>query len=98
MDIVDVNAIGINEKLARKYNAIANFLTKNTVYEDGMINDLIEKVEYHRQRDIHKLFSTKDYIKITTKTFNKVLWINNPKALKIDRKYNCLVKVEDLEI
>jgi hypothetical protein len=98
MDKVDVCSLGINEKLAKKYNAIISFLKDDTSYEDGMIVDSIGEVEYVREPNKNRWFTTNDYIKITTTHFNKTLWINNPKALKIDRKYNSIVKVENLEL
>lgn len=98
MEKVDVNEYGINEKLATKYNSIVNFIKEGTLYVDGCINDSIGNVEYIREKNPDKVFETKDYIKITTTTFNKVLWINNPKALRIDRKYNMIIKVDKLEI
>lgn len=98
MDKVDVTSIGINERLARKYNAIVNFINKDTVYVDGCLNDLIVDVEYVRENSKELTFHTKDYIKITTGTFNKTLWVNNPKSLSLDRKYNFIVKVGYLEV
>ena len=44
----------INEKLAKKYNAIVRFLekNKNVVYEAGCINKLIVNVEYEKGKII----------------------------------------------
>lgn len=97
---VDETALGIDKKLARKYNAIVNFAKKNTVYEDGAVVALIENIEYHRRPSREKLFSTNDHIKMTVKVFDRqyILWVNNPKALSIDRKYNCITMVEHLVV
>ena len=43
----------INERLAKKYNAIVRFLekNKNVVYESGCINRLIINVEYEKGKN-----------------------------------------------
>ena len=43
----------INERLAKKYNAIVRFLekNKNVVYEAGCINKLIINVEYEKGKN-----------------------------------------------
>ena len=49
MKLIDIEKeYFINEKLAKKYNAITRFLekNKNVVYEAGAINKLITNVEY----------------------------------------------------
>ena len=56
----------INEKLAKKYNAITRFLlkNKNVVYEAGCINRLIVNVEYEKGEN-NFLDNTEDYIILT---------------------------------
>lgn len=101
MEKVDVNSFGINRKLAEKYNAIVNFLSNHkstTVYRDGCIHALIKEVEYIRYDDDKNIFKTDDYIKITESTFGHTIWVNNPSALRVDRKHGMVVKVGDLEI
>ena len=43
----------INEKLAKKHNAIVRFLkkNKNVIYEAGCINRLIVNVEYEKGKN-----------------------------------------------
>ena len=77
----------INEKLAKKYNAIVRFLkkNKNVVYEAGCINKLIINIEYEKGKN-NFLDNTEDYI-ILTLDNNKKICIDDSKKLRIDRKY-----------
>ena len=80
----------INEKLAKKYNAIVRFLkkNKNVVYEAGCINKLIVNVEYEKGKN-NFLDNTEDYI-ILTLDNNKKICIDDSKKLRIDRKYKTI--------
>ena len=77
----------INEKLAKKYNAIIRFLekNKNVVYETGCINKLIVDVEYEKGEN-NFLDNTEDYI-IFTLDNNKKIYVDDARRLRIDRKY-----------
>ena len=80
----------INEKLAKKYNAIVRFLekNKNVVYEAGAINKLITNVEYKKGKN-NFLDDTEDYI-ILTLDNNKKIWVDDARKLRIDRKYKTI--------
>ena len=80
----------INEKLAKKYNAIVRFLkkNKNVVYEAGCINKLIINVEYKKGED-NFLDNIEDYI-ILTLDNNKKICIDDARGLRIDRKYKTI--------
>ena len=80
----------INEKLAKKYNAIVRFLkkNKNVVYEAGCINKLIINIEYEKGKN-NFLDNTEDYI-ILTLDNNKKICIDDSKKLRIDRKYKTI--------
>ena len=80
----------INEKLAKKYNAIVRFLekNKNVVYEAGCINRLIVNVEYEKGEN-NFLDNTEDYI-ILTLDDNKKIYVDDSKKLRIDRKYKTI--------
>lgn len=93
---VDVNAWGINEKLAKRYNALVNFIKKETVLSNGCFNQLIIKVDYVRNENKESLFSTDDYIVIYTD--DRMHWINNPKCFMLDRKYKIVEIVDYKEI
>ena len=77
----------INEKLAKKHNAIVRFLekNKNVVYEAGCINKLIVNVEYKKGEN-NFLDNTEDYI-ILTLDNNKKIYVDDARGLRIDRKY-----------
>ena len=80
----------INEKLAKKYNAIVRFLkkNKNVVYEAGCINKLIVSVEYKKGKN-NFLDNIEDYI-ILTLDDNKKIYVDDSKKLRIDRKYKTI--------
>ena len=80
----------INEKLAKKYNAIVRFLkkNKNVVYEAGCINKLIINIEYEKGKN-NFLDNTEDYI-ILTLDDNKKIWVDDSRKLRIDRKYKTI--------
>ena len=80
----------INEKLAKKYNAIVRFLekNKNVVYESGCINKLIINVEYEKGKN-NFLDNTEDYI-ILTLDDNKKICVDDSRKLRIDRKYKTI--------
>ena len=80
----------INEKLAKKYNAIVRFLekNKNVVYESGCINKLIINVEYEKGKN-NFLDNINDYI-ILTLDDNKKIWVDDSRKLRIDRKYKTI--------
>ena len=80
----------INEKLAKKYNAIVRFLkkNKNVVYESGCINKLIVNVEYEKGKN-NFLDETEDYV-ILTLDDNRKICIDDSKKLRIDRKYKTI--------
>ena len=80
----------INEKLAKKYNAIVRFLEKykNVVYEAGCINKLIVDVEYEKGEN-NFLDNTEDYI-ILTLDNNKKIYVDDARGLRIDRKYKTI--------
>ena len=80
----------INEKLAKKYNAIVRFLkkNKNVVYEAGCINKLIINVEYKKGEN-NFLDNIEDYI-ILTLDDNKKIWVEDSRKLRIDRKYKTI--------
>ena len=80
----------INEKLAKKYNAIVRFLekNKNVVYEAGCINKLIINVEYKKGEN-NFLDNIEDYI-ILTLDDNKKIWVDDSRKLRIDRKYKTI--------
>ena len=80
----------INEKLAKKYNAIVRFLkkNKNVVYEAGCINKLIVSVEYKKGKN-NFLDNIEDYI-ILTLDDNKKIWVDDSSKLRIDRKYKTI--------
>ena len=80
----------INEKLAKKYNAIVRFLekNKNVVYEAGCINKLIINIEYEKGKN-NFLDNTEDYI-ILTLDDNKKIYVDDSKKLRIDRKYKTI--------
>ena len=80
----------INEKLAKKYNAIVRFLekNKNVVYQEGCINRLIVNVEYEKGENIF-LDNIENYI-ILTLDDNKKIYIDDARGLRIDRKYKTI--------
>ena len=80
----------INEKLAKKYNAIVRFLekNKNVVYEAGCINKLIINVEYEKGKN-NFMDNIEDYI-ILTLDDNKKIWVDDSRKLRIDRKYKTI--------
>ena len=80
----------INEKLAKKYNAIVRFLekNKNVVYEAGCLNRLIVDVEYEKGEN-NFLDNTEDYI-ILTLDNNKKIYVDDARGLRIDRKYKTI--------
>ena len=80
----------INEKLAKKYNAITRFLlkNKNVVYEAGCLNRLIVDVEYEKGEN-NFLDNTEDYI-ILTLDNNKKIYVDDARGLRIDRKYTTI--------
>ena len=80
----------INEKLAKKYNAIVRFLekNKNVVYEAGCINKLIINVEYKKGEN-NFLDNIEDYI-ILTLDDNKKIWVDDSRKLRIDRRYKTI--------
>ena len=80
----------INERLAKKYNAIVRFLekNKNVVYEAGCINRLIVNIEYKKGEN-NFLDNIEDYI-ILTLDNNRKIWVDDSKKLKIDRKYKTI--------
>ena len=80
----------INEKLAKKYNAIVRFLkkNKNVVYEAGCINKLILNIDYKKGKN-NFLDNTEDYI-ILTLDDNKKIWVDDSRKLRIDRKYKTI--------
>ena len=80
----------INERLAKKYNAIVRFLkkNKNVVYESGCINKLIVNVEYEKGKN-NFLDETEDYV-ILTLDDNRKICIDDSKKLRIDRKYKTI--------
>ena len=80
----------INERLAKKYNAIVRFLkkNKNVVYEAGCINRLIVNVEYEKGKN-NFLDNTEDYI-ILTLDDNKKICVDDSRKLRIDRKYKTI--------
>ena len=80
----------INEKLAKKYNAIVRFLekNKNVVYESGCINKLIINVEYKKGEN-NFLDNIEDYI-ILTLDDNKKIWVDDSRKLRIDRRYKTI--------
>jgi hypothetical protein len=98
---VDETALGINEKLAKKYNTLVKFINNKTIYEDGAINTRIVKLEYYRDK-ISGKFTTKDTILITVEKplseGTTVVHVTNPNALKLDRKYNMVTVVDDLTL
>ena len=80
----------INEKLAKRYNAIVRFLkkNKNVVYEAGCINKLIINIEYEKGEN-NFMDNTEDYI-ILTLDNNKKIWVDDSRKLRIDRKYKTI--------
>ena len=80
----------INEKLAKKYNAIVRFLkkNKNVVYEAGCINKLIINIEYEKGKN-NFMDNIEDYI-ILTLDDNKKIWVDDSRKLRIDRKYKTI--------
>ena len=80
----------INEKLAKKYNAIVRFLekNKNVVYEAGCINKLIINIEYEKGKN-NFLDNIEDYI-ILTLDDNKKIYVDDSRKLRIDRKYKTI--------
>ena len=80
----------INEKLAKKYNAIVRFLkkNKNVVYEAGCINKLIINIEYKKGEN-NFMDNIEDYI-ILTLDDNKKIYVDDSKKLRIDRKYKTI--------
>ena len=80
----------INEKLAKKYNAIVRFLekNKNVVYEAGCINKLIINIEYEKGEN-NFMDNIEDYI-ILTLDDNKKICIDDSRKLRIDRKYKTI--------
>ena len=80
----------INEKLAKKYNAITRFLlkNKNVVYEVGCINRLIVDVEYEKGEN-NFMDNIEDYI-ILTLDDNKKIYVDDARGLRIDRKYKTI--------
>ena len=80
----------INERLAKKYNAIVRFLekNKNVIYEAGAINKLITNVEYEKGKN-NFLDDTEDYI-ILTLDNNRKIWVDDAQKLRIDRKYKTI--------
>ena len=91
MKLIDIEKeYFINEKLAKKYNAIVRFLekNKNVVYEAGAINKIITNVEYEKGKN-NFLDDTEDYI-ILTLDNNKKIWVDDAQKLRIDRKYKTI--------
>ena len=91
MKLIDIEKeYFINEKLAKKYNAITRFLekNKNVVYEAGAINKLITNVEYEKGKN-NFLDDTEDYI-ILTLDNNKKICVDDARKLRIDRKYKTI--------
>ena len=80
----------INEKLAKKYNAIVRFLekNKNVVYEAGCINKLIINIEYEKGKN-NFMDNIEDYI-ILTLDDNKKIYVDDSRKLRIDRKYKTI--------
>ena len=80
----------INEKLAKKYNAIVRFLekNKNVVYESGCINKLIVNIEYVKGKN-NFIDNIEDYI-ILTLDDNKKICVDDARRLRIDRKYKTI--------
>ena len=80
----------INEKLAKKYNAIVIFLekNKNVVYESGCINKLIVNIEYVKGKN-NFIDNIEDYI-ILTLDDNKKICVDDARRLRIDRKYKTI--------
>ena len=80
----------INEKLAKKYNAIVRFLekNKNAVYEAGCINRLIVNVEYEKGEN-NFLDDIEDHI-ILTLDNNKKIYVDDARGLRSDRKYKTI--------
>ena len=80
----------IDEKLAKKYNAIVRFLekNKNVVYEAGAFNRLIVNVEYKKGKN-NFIGNIEDYI-IFTLEGNKKICIENANKIRIDRKYKTI--------
>ena len=83
----------INERLAKKYNAIVRFLekNKNVVYEAGCINKLIINVEYKKGEN-NFLDNIEDYI-ILTLDNNKKIYVDDARGLRIDRKYKTIESI-----
>ena len=91
MKLIEIEKeIFINERLAKKYNAIVRFLekNKNVVYESGCINRLIVNIEYEKGEN-NFLDDIEDYI-ILTLDNNKKICIDDAGKLRIDRKYKTI--------
>jgi hypothetical protein len=67
---VDEFAIGINNPLARKYNALVNFIKDNTTYEDGCLCAKIESIKYDRRPHEKRVFETVDCIEMKVKVLS----------------------------
>ena len=91
MKLIEIEKeIFINERLAKKYNAIVRFLekNKNVVYQEGCINRLIVNVEYEKGENIF-LDNIENYI-ILTLDDNRKIYVDDSRKLRIDRKYKTI--------
>lgn len=79
-----------NEALARRYNAIVNFMNEKTWFEDGCCVGRIDGIEYvSEDRPRYREYIV---IKVTIMD-SHTIWIKDAKELRIDRKYNSLVRI-----